>query len=117
MANTTFQIKRTSVPGRVPTSSDIDVGELAINLTDRVIFSKDGSNTVFQLLGGGGGGGASSLNDLTDVVISSPVINQILQYNGTFWVNDTFSESLEIDGGFADTIYFTGDLNIDGGSA
>lgn len=35
----------------------------------------------------GGGGGASELNDLTDVVITSPVANHILKYNGTTWVN------------------------------
>ena len=56
MANK-IQIKRSSVAGKVPTSSDIDVGELAINLTDQKLYSKDVANTVFEV--GGGGGGAS----------------------------------------------------------
>lgn len=34
-----------------------------------------------------GGGGASTLNDLTDVVITSPEEFQTLEYNGTEWVN------------------------------
>lgn len=38
---------------------------------------------------GGGGGGASALDDLTDVIISSPSLNQVLKYNGSSWVNST----------------------------
>lgn len=37
--------------------------------------------------GGGGGGGAEELNELTDVVITSPASGQILKYNGTNWAN------------------------------
>lgn len=36
---------------------------------------------------GGGGGGASDLDDLTDVVITTPSNGQVLKYNGTSWVN------------------------------
>jgi len=49
MSNTVFQIKRSSVPGRVPTSSDIEIGELAINLADKILYSKDGAGTVFGI--------------------------------------------------------------------
>ena len=39
--------------------------------------------------GSGGGGGAGILNDLTDVTISgSPAVGEILQHNGTKFVND-----------------------------
>ena len=41
----------------------------------------------------GGGGGASNLNDLTDVVITSPSNGQVLKYNGTSWVNGTDATS------------------------
>ena len=37
----------------------------------------------------GGGGGASALNDLTDVVNSSPTAGMTLVYNGTNWVQAT----------------------------
>lgn len=50
MANK-FQLKRTSVPGRVPSAADIDVGELAIQLTDNRLFTKTGSNTVIDVFG------------------------------------------------------------------
>jgi len=36
-----------------------------------------------------GGGGATDLNGLTDVILSSPSNTQVLQYNGTNWVNAT----------------------------
>ena len=36
---------------------------------------------------GGGGGGASALDDLTDVIISSPTPSQILKYDGANWIN------------------------------
>lgn len=39
--------KRSSVPGRVPDSANISVGEIAINLNDRLIYSKrDDGNVV-----------------------------------------------------------------------
>lgn len=34
------------------------------------------------------GGGATNLDDLTDVVITTPSNGQVLKYNGTNWVND-----------------------------
>lgn len=49
---TKIQLKRTSVPGKVPLSSDIDVGELAINLADKLIYSKDASGSVFPISSG-----------------------------------------------------------------
>lgn len=56
MANT-IQIKRSSTAAAVPTSGQLAVGELAVNLTDRKLFSKNGSGTVFQLGGGATGAG------------------------------------------------------------
>jgi hypothetical protein len=49
MANNKFQLKRTSITGRTPNTtissnaSYIDAGELAINLTDRKLFSSNGT--------------------------------------------------------------------------
>ena len=39
----------------------------------------------------GGSGGASALDDLTDVVITSVAINEVLKWDGTNWVNGTAS--------------------------
>ena len=49
----TLLTKRTSVAGRVPTAQQIAVGELAINLADRILYSKDAAGTVFSLGAGG----------------------------------------------------------------
>jgi plastocyanin len=35
------------------------------------------------------GGAAGNLDSLTDVVLTSPSVNQVLKYNGTNWINDT----------------------------
>lgn len=40
-----------------------------------------------------GSGGAASLNELSDVTISSPANNQVLKYNGTRFVNTTLAYS------------------------
>lgn len=44
MANTVFQLKRSDIPGRVPTN--LYPGELSINTADGILFYKDSSNTI-----------------------------------------------------------------------
>ena len=48
MANTVFKLRRSSVSGKVPNTSTLSIGELALNLTDQKLFSSDGSN-IFEL--------------------------------------------------------------------
>jgi hypothetical protein len=48
MANTTIQSKRTTVSGRVPTTSQISIGEIGLNLTDGIAYSSNGT-VVFEL--------------------------------------------------------------------
>lgn len=71
--------KRSSVAGKVPTTSDIVNGEIAINSTDQKIYTNAGG-TVTQV-------GAGILDALGDVVLTSPTSGQSLSYNGTNWVN------------------------------
>lgn len=47
MANTVFKLRRSTVSGKVPNTSTLSIGELAINLTDRKLYSSDGS-AVFE---------------------------------------------------------------------
>jgi hypothetical protein len=55
----TIKIKRSAVPGKVPTTSDLDLGELGLNTYDGKLFTKkdDGAESIVELSGGGGGGG------------------------------------------------------------
>lgn len=71
--------KRSSVAGKVPTTSDIVNGEIAINSTDQKIYTNAGG-TVTQI-------GAGVLDALGDVVLTSPTSGQSLAFNGTNWVN------------------------------
>lgn len=48
MAGNKFQIKRTAVTGRAANTSTIDVGELALNITDGIMYSTNGS-VVFEI--------------------------------------------------------------------
>ena len=49
----TYQLKRSTVSGRAPTANQLAVGELALNLADRILYSKDAAGTVFSLGAGG----------------------------------------------------------------
>lgn len=43
---TNIRLKKSSVPGRVPSAGDLDHGELAINYADGVIYFKSASNSI-----------------------------------------------------------------------
>jgi hypothetical protein len=49
-------LKKSSVAAKVPVAGDLDVGELAVNLVDQKLYSKDAGGTVI-LVGRGIGGG------------------------------------------------------------
>jgi plastocyanin len=56
------------------------------------VYYDDGTSAQWiqpaaALYGGGSSSGVSTLNSLTDVIISSAVDGQVLKYNGTNWVN------------------------------
>jgi hypothetical protein len=57
--------------------------------------------------GGGGGGGATTLDDLTDVTITSATNGQVLKYNGSVWVNGT-----DVTGGGGGTLDDLTDVTI-----
>lgn len=48
-------IKKTSTPGKIPLSTDLDIGELALNMNDSILFFKDASNNIKQISGGSSG--------------------------------------------------------------
>jgi hypothetical protein len=79
-----------------------EIASLADPNADRILFWDDSASAYTYLTVGtnltitgttldatGGGGGASALDDLTDVVITTPSTGQVLKYNGSSWINDT----------------------------
>jgi hypothetical protein len=54
VANTLI-LKKSSVAGKEPLATDLQVGELAVNLVDKKLYSKDASGNVISVGGGGGG--------------------------------------------------------------
>lgn len=63
-----------------------------------------------------GSGGSGNLDSLTDVVITTPATNQVLQYNGTNWVNATVSGGSGSPGGIDGQVQFN-DAGAFGGHA
>jgi len=97
MANTTFQLRRSSVAGKVPNTSTLSIGELGLNLTDQVLYSSNGTG-IFEI-----GSNISTLSVTTIIANGSTgTANQVLTSNGTvsYWANSS--------GGGGGSAYFKG---------
>jgi hypothetical protein len=70
MANT-IKIKRSAVEGKVPTTGDLDLGELALNTYDGKLYTKkdDGTASVVELSATRVGSGATGLRNITTSTI------------------------------------------------
>jgi len=78
MANT-IKIKNSGTAAATPAA--LEHGELGLNYADGKLFYKNSSNAIVAF------GSTSSLDGITDVVITSPEEFQSLVYDGTNWVN------------------------------
>jgi hypothetical protein len=88
MAGTVVKIKQSAVAGRLPThgtgnATDILQGELALNTADQILYSKDSSNTIFQI--GGSSGGASGAVSIatTEFVATSSQTSFAVTYSAS----------------------------------
>jgi hypothetical protein len=89
----TIKIKRSAVVGKAPTTSDIEVGEIAINTRDSKMFSRDTSLGVFEI----GANVSSSTIGTLKVGNSSPYTlpttdgsaNKVLRTNGSGTISFT----------------------------
>jgi hypothetical protein len=52
-------LKRSSVAGKIPLANDLSVGEIAVNLADAKLYSKDAGGNVISVGGGGGVAGGA----------------------------------------------------------
>lgn len=71
MANK-IQVKRSAVPAKVPTTTDLDLGEIAINTYDGKMYIKkdDGTPAIVQVGGGAGAGDVVGPSSATDNAIA-----------------------------------------------
>lgn len=104
MANTVFQLRRSSVAGKVPTTSSLSIGELGLNMTDRILYSSDGSN-IFQI-----GANVTSQNISTNNLTVGTTLYVVA--NGNIGVgNSSPSTKLSVNG----TTYLYGNVTINSG--
>lgn len=95
---TTFQLKRSSVASKQPNTSTISVGELAINLTDKKLYSSNGT-AIFE-----------PAANVTNITITSGIYangsygtdGQVLTSNGSvvYWANSSGGSSGALASGF-----------------
>ena len=60
---TVIKPKRSVVPSSIPTAGVLEVGELAINIPDGKLYTKDSTGTIREL----GGAGSVSLQNVTNI--------------------------------------------------
>jgi hypothetical protein len=95
MANT-IKLKRSSVPGKVPDANDLEVGELAVNTADGVIYTKHSDNTIRTV---------SNVSAFISNISLDTVVQQ----------GNTTSRSISITSNTASTSTTTGALTVVGG--
>jgi len=73
-----IQFKRSHTSGRIPTAAQLAVGELAINMADNKLYTKDSDGVIRNVGGSSGGGAALTVVDsegvLDAMAISDPSI-------------------------------------------
>jgi hypothetical protein len=103
-----FQQKRTNVQGRVPTTSDLVLGQLAINTHDGKLFLKkdDGSESIVEI--GGPIEGIEALSGTTPALSTAAGTIKTWTLSGNSTPTDSLSSgesvTLYIDDGAAHTI-------------
>lgn len=83
MANNLIQIKRTSIPGRAANTTTLpNPGELAINMTDGILYSGNGS-FIFEI-----GANNTNVNVSGNLTVKSVVANGSVGGSGTVLTSD-----------------------------
>jgi hypothetical protein len=83
MANT-VKMKQSSVAGKAPTTTDLSLGELAVNTTDGKLYLKksvSGTESVVEVGAGGGSGAGPTLSGNLTLYVSQSTTLTITNYN------------------------------------
>ena len=115
-------IKNSSVAGKVPDASALNAAELAVNLEDQKLYSKDANGNVFELGRGstdsGGTGDRPTGPEIGDLYFDTD-LEILLVWNGSEWEQiTTGGDSLWVeDAGKLYPVTLTNDVQIGGTAA
>jgi len=96
--------KRTTTSGNVPDTTNLETGEIAVNLADKKLYIRDTTNNVLELT-------TRTLSALDNVSFSGLSNNQVLQYDSATnsWKNATLASAWNSESGY---IYNTSTVGI-----
>ena len=106
---TRIVIKNSTVAGKVPAAGDLVNAELAINLVDKKLYSKDASGSVFEIGGASVGQGPTpppNGNEIGDLWWDGDVL---LVWNGSDW--EVVGGVTSVNGETGEVVLDLGDLN------
>ena len=108
MAFQRIRIKNSSVAGKIPDASALDPAELAINLKDQRLYSKDADGNVFEVGGSVNSGDTppGTDNNIGDLFWDGDVL---LIWNGTDW--EPVAPVTSVNGEVGDVVLELGDLD------
>ena len=67
----TILLKKSTIAAKVPTTSDLQAGEICLNFADAKIYGRHPGNNTIVTFTSGGGGGAATINDLEGMFSSA----------------------------------------------
>ena len=102
--------KTIAVAGQSSVVADSDSDTLTLVAGTNVTITTNATTDTITI--NATGGAASNLDGLTDVVITSPTLNQVLKYNGTNWVNDADATGSGVGGNSFETIAVAGQSSV-----
>lgn len=104
MANV-IKLKRSSVPGKVPDSNDLIVGEIAINTADGVLYTKHSDNTIKSI-----GNVQAFISNVTldTVTLAGNITNQPISIQNATISANVLTGALTVVGG----VGIQGNINV-----
>ena len=89
-------LKKSSTVGAIPLSTDLEIGEVALNLADRKLYTKDNSNNVVQVGHPYVGATAPTSPAEGDLWYDS-VNDALMAYDGTAWQSAGYQNLSELE--------------------
>jgi hypothetical protein len=89
MANT-LKLKRSAVPGKTPLTTDLNLGELALNTYDGVLYTKknvSGTESIVNLTGSSGGSSVLPINSVINYPAAAQDGTDFVTIGSTYWTS------------------------------